>query len=300
MCKWFCQHKEEVQAYLDDKNPTCKPAKEWWVYVALCETIIREVNITFVTGQGLTTTVGEQVKQLDKLKQNLIEIVGAQEKSLYEELDDCSFIQSNYVVKKETAVAMIKDCGRFYELIFEASSPSIQKDIWQDASKFTISIVEGIQEIEQQHSKSSGSKVPPVMPYDLVQLRSYEFNKIIEEQTDRLMFSKTQKELNDIEGQHRELISAYRSEDTLRKAIQDSIGGKSFTECWACIGIGRFKALKEFCGGLATVFPGTASVESDFSVVGYEKNEYRTSLTDLSLEGILHSKQFPTISKFNQ
>jgi hypothetical protein len=32
--------------------------------------------------------------------------------------------------------------------------------------------------------------------------------------------------------------------------------------------------LKEFCGGLATVFPNTATVESEFSFLGLEKREY--------------------------
>ena len=40
------------------------------------------------------------------------------------------------------------------------------------------------------------------------------------------------------------------------------------------------------------MFPNTASVESDFSLIGVEKTVYRQSLTDFSLEGILHAKQF--------
>ena len=40
------------------------------------------------------------------------------------------------------------------------------------------------------------------------------------------------------------------------------------------------------------VFPGTAQVESDLSTVKAEKTVFKNNLTDLSLEGILHSKQF--------
>ena len=43
-----------------------------------------------------------------------------------------------------------------------------------------------------------------------------------------------------------------------------------------------FEKLKAFCGGLATVFSGTATVKSHFSIVSYKKNEYRTALTYLS------------------
>ena len=55
---------------------------------------------------------------------------------------------------------------------------------------------------------------------------------------------------------------------------------------------GRFPVLRDFWGGLATVFPGTATVESDFSIVKYAMNDFRNSLKDLLLEGILHAKKF--------
>ena len=38
--------------------------------------------------------------------------------------------------------------------------------------------------------------------------------------------------------------------------------------------------LKDFCCGLATVFPGTATVELDFSTINYEKIDHRCGLTD--------------------
>jgi hypothetical protein len=60
----------------------------------------------------------------------------------------------------------------------------------------------------------------------------------------------------------------------------------------------RFKLLEKFCGGIACVFPGTAQVESDFSIVKLEKDDFRMSLTDLSLEGVLHAKQHEYL-KFN-
>jgi len=52
---------------------------------------------------------------------------------------------------------------------------------------------------------------------------------------------------------------------------------------------------KEFSGGPATIFPGTEVVESDFSVLKYEKNLFRTSLLDLMLEGIMHYKQYSVL-----
>ena len=68
----------------------------------------------------------------------------------------------------------------------------------------------------------------------------------------------------------------------------------SFMEGWALCR-NRFDKLQLFAGGLASMSPNTATVESDFSVIGAEKNVYRESLTDFSLEGILHAKQFQSL-----
>ena len=63
-------------------------------------------------------------------------------------------------------------------------------------------------------------------------------------------------------------------------------------EAWAPFDDGEFGLLKRFFGGLASIFPGTATVESDFSLINWEKDDYRAGLTDFSLEGILHCKQY--------
>lgn len=298
VCKWFCEHRANIQEYLNEKSPLCRPPNHWWIYAATCESIIREVNVVFVSGQGLTTLVAEQQKSLDKLKRNLLEVVGGCRVISEEPDDENNYIEGDFIVMKESAIGMIKDCGLYYQNLFEEASAAIQKDLWRDVSKFVLSIVKGVEEIEQQNDTSSGYKTPPVLPCELVGLRSHQFNEIVNEQTRRFLSLKTKNDLEIIQQEHRELLRVYRSEEALRDAINASTNGFSFNHGWACVGRGRFENLKEFCGGLATVFPGTATVESDFSIVNYEKNQYRTTLTDLSLEGILHSKQYKMITSF--
>ena len=40
------------------------------------------------------------------------------------------------------------------------------------------------------------------------------------------------------------------------------------------------------------MFPNTATFESDFSILKWEKDANRKSITDLSLEGVMQSKQW--------
>ena len=42
----------------------------------------------------------------------------------------------------------------------------------------------------------------------------------------------------------------------------------------------------------ATMFSGTATVESDFLLINGEENDFCSNLTDFSIEGILYSKQY--------
>jgi len=79
------------------------------------------------------------------------------------------------------------------------------------------------------------------------------------------------------------------------KAALDKHEEKTFfNEAWDYLK-GRFMQLRQLCGGLATAFPNMTFVESDFSIVKWEKNDSCSSLTSLSLTGIMHMKQFEQI-----
>jgi hypothetical protein len=90
---------------------------------------------------------------------------------------------------------------------------------------------------------------------------------------------------------------ATKHDNRLRAILAEHGIHTPFCEAWASLDP-KFHPHRGFCGALATVFPGTASVEADSSVIKWEKDEYRTSLADISLEGILHAKQFRELAQF--
>ena len=57
-----------------------------------------------------------------------------------------------------------------------------------------------------------------------------------------------------------------------------------------------FESLKRFVGGIVSIFLGTAQVERIFSIVKIEKDNLQISLTELSLKGILHRKQYAMLA----
>ena len=106
----------------------------------------------------------------------------------------------------------------------------------------------------------------------------------------------TEAEIEKIEDKFQALKRAYSKEEATKRQIDAGGPNQSFEAAWEPIQ-GRFPLLNDFVGGLATVFPGTSSVESDFSILKWSKDEFSMALTDFSLEGVLHAKQFSRLRK---
>jgi len=94
-----------------------------------------------------------------------------------------------------------------------------------------------------------------------------------------------------IADQHKVLVHAYQSEPMLKHGIDVLSSKSSFKDGWNLLGT-RFPNLMDYYGVVVTLFLGTNIVESDFSILRWEKDEYHKMLSDFRLEGILQSKQY--------
>ena len=101
----------------------------------------------------------------------------------------------------------------------------------------------------------------------------------------------TKVDIKQIKDEFQALKRAYSKEEATKRQIDAGVPNQSFEAATEPIQ-GRLPLLNDFVGGLATVFPGTSSVESDFSILKWSKDEFSMSLTNFSLEGVLHAKQF--------
>jgi hypothetical protein len=100
----------------------------------------------------------------------------------------------------------------------------------------------------------------------------------------RLLVPLGEAEIEEIETQHQDLVSAYQKLQTLKACLD------SYTELGE-----KFTLLRDFAGGFATVFPSSTTVDSDFSLCNWEKNKVRSALIELPLEGILQYKQYEAV-----
>jgi hypothetical protein len=144
---------------------------------------------------------------------------------------------------------------------------------------------EGITAIgaERAADKSiSQDKLPPVLPRDLRYLAPRAFNSIVLKQARRLAHSGSQKLCTDLEREFKEFKGGIHDDTALLEALELQPSIVSFADGWRPLGE-RFSKLRQFCCGIAPVFPGTSTVESDSSVINWGYDEFRDSLTELSL-----------------
>ena len=136
------------------------------------------------------------------------------------------------------------------------------------------------------------------MPFSLAKAGALMFSTTIMEQRDLLAVSFVEEEIDSIEVQFKVFFRKYHNDGVFKYLVENTSECETFAAAWGLLHK-EYPLLVTFAGGLATTFPGTITVELDFLVLGWEKDEYRTMLSDLSLKGILQAKQATELKKIS-
>ena len=96
-------------------------------------------------------------------------------------------------------------------------------------------------------------------------------------------------QIDQVEWDHKDVLLAYTHEPLIKEILDAHDHKTFFNDVWDNVNT-RFLTLRQFYGGLASMFPNTTSVESDFCMVKWAKDAHRTGLTSLFLAGIMYSK----------
>jgi hypothetical protein len=93
-----------------------------------------------------------------------------------------------------------------------------------------------------------------------------------------------------IEWHQQELFNAYKREPNFKLLVDKQDHTTLFNMEWDDLK-GRFEHLRIFCSGLANAYANTTSIESGFSILEWEKDDFRQSMMNLTLEGNFQAKQ---------
>ena len=184
--------------------------------------------------------------------------------------------------------------GSWARSIFDALPIDSKGRVLSGVAKTALDLVKGIDRVVAEHqSDNSGDQqeLAPVLPHQLRHVAPFWFQEFVQIHRRRLETMVSAEDIDLIEQEHWQFRDAALNEHALWTRLDAATDNLSFKDAWC--GLHEcWPHLSAFCGSLATIFPGTATVESDFSIVKFEKSAGRQRLTDFSLEGILHAKQY--------
>jgi hypothetical protein len=122
-------------------------------------------------------------------------------------------------------------------------------------ANFFLDLIEGASKIvaERGMDNNAAEEIPPVLPLELCAMSTNDFAELLAKQQTRISHTLTsQKEIEMIEEQFRNLKLAYREEAGIKAALDACQGVQSMRERWRPID-GAYNLLRTFCGGIATV-----------------------------------------------
>jgi hypothetical protein len=215
--------------------------------------------------QGLSTLISEQenlLKTLTRSLRSLLAIAGP-----YSPADVASFrdaqpadelivVGSQYVVTRSAIRDLVQDMGSFAMELHGRATKDDALEVEIAIGRLFVKGLEGILKIQSERDNTNGPRsltLPPVMPHQLAELQPREFNRIAKDLVQRYAGADLQR-LEYLEGDFRDFKSALH-DSSLRTAVESSAPEMGFEEAWQPFGR-RCSKVRDFCGGLATVFPG--------------------------------------------
>ncbi|KAH9180189.1 hypothetical protein AeNC1_017167, partial [Aphanomyces euteiches] len=260
------------------------------------------INATFVKLQSHDLVISQQRELLTQLVSDIRELFSVHQ--IVDDEDDFENMSVDDYVRRDGSFVLltnlheyVKDLGSRAQEHWAAIDDNERKNLQRTIARFAIGMSDRIAAVEAERSPANNAAIdlaPPVLPKDLVKIRSAVFiAKVIEPRKAHLQATAwTEEQIEAIEREHRDLLKSYRTDKGVQAMIDGHDHTTSFNAAWDEIGSASYHQLRRLCAGVATVFPNSTSVESDFSILKWELDQFRQCLLDLSLEGIFQSKQF--------
>jgi len=227
-------------------------------------------------------------------KVGIVGILMEAQRGVIDEATHQLFDSGDYAVAFATISGCMEDLGMFVKDCLSAMDSGHRETLLRLSASAILKLVDGIIAVVAERTEDNEAYInaaPDVLPHQLVRILPRDFCVYLQHHRECLDYTFNNEEIENIGRQHKALCDSYRRQRDVKSSIDSFDDSAAYCDAW--IGLDNmYPLLEKFVGGLATIFPGTSTVESNFSVVKYEKNKNRMSLTDASFEGILHVKQY--------
>ncbi|POM74521.1 Hypothetical protein PHPALM_8526 [Phytophthora palmivora] len=300
--KWLMERRLAVMQRLQTAYPTHVPSASWWVCVAVAHRVMAEIVyflkklLAMESGPNL---VSEQVQELCKLALIMADVVGARRDLWESHGPEEACAAGSFQLTFQNAQQFIQNEGGPLAIeMFDMLRGVERMHIAKSVAHFAVDLIAGIATIAQEGRHYCAEDVgvlvnpPIVMPIEVCEMGQDAFLKTLCEQEPRLRETFSDDDIKTIQNEYEEFVLAVSREPILSGVLKKHDRDTDVSFAWSCVN-GRFRMLQEFVGGLASVVPDLAAgtMEADMTWLNWEKPDYRQTMIDFALEGILHAKQ---------
>lgn len=314
--QWITDKRVRLRKYLDEEKPTFAPEDAWWLAFFVVNWVAGRANEAFKKLQNRHLVTAQQTAVLSELAAELIQnfhvqgpfSADATNGSGNSALDDQFTYsrQRQYAISKTSVCEFMGDLGVFVNNIITRVDPLALDVVVESLAMCLANLIESLMSmtVEGQLSNPNGNAadpLPPVLPHEVAPLSGRAFAALLARHSDHLRAFFSEEEMDVIDQEHQALRRASTKEKALLAALSECDDETPFECAWQFTG-GRFRALQNFAGGLATVFPssdGNSVTSSSCALVDLPRSDSESDavgfglpLADFALEGTLHAQQF--------
>ena len=189
LLNWLIDKRQEVQRHFDEKNPPCRPPKEWWIEVYALANVIKTVNITFKALQGKQVLLDQQKEHLEKLREELMQIGRVTSSGMMIEEIPGVFHVGSFRMTLESAELFLLNVGSTYviDLVTEYKTTHEEeyKAMLERIVHLFLYLIHGVYILSPERNEVNGACIrttPAVMPYSLAEAGSFQFSTALMEQ----------------------------------------------------------------------------------------------------------------------
>jgi hypothetical protein len=200
------------------------------------KSFVQTVNSTLVAIQGLSTLLNKQGKFLELLVNTLKEDYIVNGSDQFTDVME-HVLCGSYQVSYENAEMLMKDQDPFIFCLLEdiqtTAVPEYTKVIHSTALLYAYS-VDGFTRIVASRNAQNGptNNLPPLMPQELIQMRTFEFSQIVLLHKLCLEVSMSEYDIVKITDEFKQLRNAYQSEEQTKSIINGFNNKTSFEHGW--------------------------------------------------------------------
>lgn len=251
--------------------------------------------------QGKVTLVQQQHCHVKELTERLKELCPSysleeEDERENEESGSEEHVRVNTTrVRLSSARSFLDDLGMVVQTLRNGLTEREAHDVEASTARLFAGIIDGLNKmLKNDKDVQQQTELPSPLPSDLLRMKPASFTAIVQRYYSKLKAAGwTPVSIEQLERDHRKLLEVAKNEN--QRTMNELDEHESFEKQWKLFRNEGMEELETFCGGLASVFPSTATVEADFSCIRLEKSEFRSNMTDFSLESLLQCKQFDEV-----